>query len=193
MAFTIETGAGVAGANAYATAAQVLAYLTDRGRETENSWSTTTPAEQQAAIIKATDYIEKRFFGIWRGDRSGTVQALAWPRTGVVTRDGVEIEADAIPYGLISAVAEYTVRAVAKTLFADPAAAASGSSGVVTETFSKVAAIETRTKYSDPAVAGAATIATKIPSYPAADYLLQPYLTRSLSGGGLSVGRLARL
>ena len=80
MAFTVEDGSGVTGANAYATAAQVTEYLTDRGREAENNWSTKTAAEQQTAIIKATDYIEKRFFGIWRGSRTDSAQALTWPR-----------------------------------------------------------------------------------------------------------------
>ena len=191
MAFTVEDGSGVTGANAYATAAQVTEYLTDRGREAENNWSTKTAAEQQTAIIKATDFIEKRFFGIWRGSRSGTVQALAWPRSGVTTADGVEIDDDQIPKGLMDAVSEYAVRTLTKTLLADPAAAASGSSGVVTETFSKVASIETRTKYSDPA--GGAAPTSAIPSYPSADYLVQPYLNRSISSGGIGGGLVARL
>lgn len=61
MTFIVEAGAGTPGANAYDTAAAVLAYLTDQGRETENSWSTLSTAVQQQNIVKATLYIDSRF------------------------------------------------------------------------------------------------------------------------------------
>lgn len=67
MAFIVETGAGTPGANSYVPIAFVTSYLTDRGRETEGSWSTSTTAAQQSAAIAATDYIEKRWGPVFRG------------------------------------------------------------------------------------------------------------------------------
>lgn len=64
MAIKIEDGTGVAGANAYISATDATAYLVDRGRKDENSWDTAGTTAQNAAIISATDYIERRW-----GDR----------------------------------------------------------------------------------------------------------------------------
>lgn len=61
MTLIIETGAGVREANAYHDVAFVTDYLTKRGRQTENNWSSLTQAQGEAAVIAATDYMEKRF------------------------------------------------------------------------------------------------------------------------------------
>lgn len=61
MAFVVETGAGSRVANALTTPAFVTAYLTDRGRVTENGWQTTPLLLQQQCIVRATDYIRARF------------------------------------------------------------------------------------------------------------------------------------
>lgn len=69
MTLVLETGAGTSGANAFATVAEVTAYLTDRNRETENLWSTVIPVARDAAIVKATDHIEISFRDKFRGTR----------------------------------------------------------------------------------------------------------------------------
>ncbi len=69
MTFTVETGSGTPGANAYTSIAFVDSYLTDRGRETENLWSTQTDAVKRTHIIAATDYIDRRFGGLFLGLR----------------------------------------------------------------------------------------------------------------------------
>lgn len=61
MTVIVEDGSGVQGANSYSTAAAVLAYLTDRNRQTENAWDTVGAPAQEAAVIAATDFIENRF------------------------------------------------------------------------------------------------------------------------------------
>lgn len=61
MTMIIEDGTGVVEANAYTSEAEVDAYLTDRNRQTENSWSTVATAVKEAAIIAATDFIERRW------------------------------------------------------------------------------------------------------------------------------------
>lgn len=73
MTFIVETGAGIPNANAYATVAFVLSYLTDRGRQTENTWSSRTSTVQQQAIVIATSYIDKRYGPRVKGLRRRTI------------------------------------------------------------------------------------------------------------------------
>ena len=72
MTMIVEDGTGVSGANAYMTIAEVTAYLTDRARETENSWSTSDAAVQQGAIIAATDFIDRRWGLRFKGRKEFT-------------------------------------------------------------------------------------------------------------------------
>lgn len=74
MAFTVEDGSGLAGANALASTADVSAYLQDRGH---SAWLALTTEQQQAAIIASTDYLSSTFD--WKGDVLSDEQALALP------------------------------------------------------------------------------------------------------------------
>jgi len=67
MTLTVENGTGVFGANSYTTVAFVLAYLTERGRETENSWSSASTPQQEGDLIDATAHIERAFGDRFRG------------------------------------------------------------------------------------------------------------------------------
>ena len=147
MPFIVETGAGVASANAYSSVAAVTTYLTDRARQDENAWSTATSTAQEAAIVAATDYVEKRFASRWIGQRGGTTQGLSWPRTLAVDSTGLALADDAVPTLLLRAIAEYSVRAYSSVLLPDPTRGASGSSGVVQRLKEKVGPIETDTTY----------------------------------------------
>jgi hypothetical protein len=68
MTLVLENGSGVYGANAYVNAAYVTAYLTERGRVTENSWSTSA-SSQDAACIAATAHVETRIRARVRGSK----------------------------------------------------------------------------------------------------------------------------
>lgn len=81
MTLIVETGSGLRISNSYVTVSFVLAYLTERDRETENSFDTSTTAEQEAAVIAATDYIDSRWGKRFKGTRNtffggATAQAL---------------------------------------------------------------------------------------------------------------------
>jgi|GEM_PF-7020005 len=67
MTLIVETGIGVYGANGYVPVSFVTSYLTSRNRVTENSWSTSSVSVQEAAIIEATDYLDKRFSHKFKG------------------------------------------------------------------------------------------------------------------------------
>lgn len=69
MSFIVEDSSGIPSANAYASLAYILNYLTERNRATQNSWSTLSTAVQQAHAIAATDYIEGRFRSRFMGQK----------------------------------------------------------------------------------------------------------------------------
>lgn len=70
MAFIVETGSGIPGANALASVAFVDAYLADRGRSTENGWSGLSDTVKKQKIVAGTDYIEQRFGQEFRGEKA---------------------------------------------------------------------------------------------------------------------------
>ncbi len=69
MTLVLETGMGTRDANAYVNGAFVLAYLTARGRENENSFAALTDAQRDTAAIKATQYLDARFGAQFKGIR----------------------------------------------------------------------------------------------------------------------------
>lgn len=98
MALIVEDGTGKDDAESYLTAAEARAILAKRGQ--------TLPADDAEAeplLVRAMDYIETlepRF----KGTRTSTTQALAWPREDV-TVNGVALGSDAIPSQLKQAQA----------------------------------------------------------------------------------------
>jgi hypothetical protein len=119
MAFILEDGTGVIGANAYLSATAMRAYWTDVG-----TTFTQTDAQLEVAIIKATRYVETRNQGRWKGEREfpDTPQGLSWPRLYVLKLDAAHCEDyyTGVPAPLQSAVAEYAQRALSTTLLPDP-------------------------------------------------------------------------
>lgn len=93
MAFTVEDGTVVADANAYITVAYATTYHDDRAN---TAWATATTATQQAAIIKATDYIEANFL-FTTGGVVDTDQTLQWPRWGAIDRNGNLFDTNEVP------------------------------------------------------------------------------------------------
>lgn len=87
MSLIIETGVAVRNANSYIDLAYVTSYLTDRNRQSENSWSTKTQAEQEAALIDATDYIDKKFGRRFRGSKKVTL--VGGSATATLTLSGL--------------------------------------------------------------------------------------------------------
>lgn len=70
MAFLVETGAGVPGANAYAPTSFVDAYLTDRARNAENGWQSLAATRKQQAVVVASGYIDRRWGPRFKGLRA---------------------------------------------------------------------------------------------------------------------------
>lgn len=119
MAFTVEDGSAIAGANAYADVATVDTHHTDRGN---TRWDDFITSEKEAAIIRASDYIDKRFGRRFRGVRRQKDQGLEWPRLDAFDDDGFLMSGgDDVPRQILKAVSEYALRAaICGVLAPDP-------------------------------------------------------------------------
>lgn len=120
MAFTVEDGSGLSTANAYVSVASVDTHHTDRGN---TRWTDFSATDKEQAIVRATDYVDKRFGKRFRGVRQLKDQALEWPRLDAFDDDGFLLSGslDDIPRNLAKAIAEYALRAaICNVLAPDP-------------------------------------------------------------------------
>jgi hypothetical protein len=139
MTLVVETGVGVRGANGYVNTAYVTAYLTARNRQTENSWSTATSAQTDAAIVAATDYVDKRFSNRFKGLPAVTLEDSS--ATATVTFTGLPSDSEALTIGdetwtfvsaLSGATYEVLIGATAAGTAANLEAALNGADGAGT-------------------------------------------------------------
>lgn len=112
MAFVVEDGTGRADATAYASVAAVDEYFDNTGGNTV--WTALTIEQKEDNIVKASQYIGRRFPMQFLGYSKRREQALLWPRMGVVTYDGWSIPSSEVPVELVKATAEYAVIAAEK-------------------------------------------------------------------------------
>lgn len=201
MPFTPETGQGLEDANAYISVAFADTYHSDRGHV---SWTALSTAKKEQCIVRATDYIDKRFGRRFRGSRRSQRQALEWPRLDAFDDDRFLLsEADEIPRALSKACAEYALRAALLGELApdpplpvpvqdlgvnSPATPPSGDivTGQVSSKAVKVGPIEEKTAYQTASEVASRTRNKQamgftvsdfnIPEYPAADLLLEELL-----------------
>jgi hypothetical protein len=75
MGIVVEDGTGLDTANAFASVAEVAAYLNDRGA---TAFATLATPTKEAAIISASEMISSAYG--WAGRRLDLDQRLAWPR-----------------------------------------------------------------------------------------------------------------
>lgn len=115
MTFTVEDGTGVTDANAYIAVAGADTYFLERAVA---SWAAATTDAKQAAVIRATDYIEARFGQRFLGTKLTTTQGLSFPRDNLYDLEGTQIEG--MPRGFLNAVCEYAVRALSADLWNEP-------------------------------------------------------------------------
>lgn len=116
-----ETGAASATADTYSDLTQADSYHAARGNA---AWAALTAANKEAALRKATDYLEQSYRMRWAGWRMSTTQALSWPRAWVPLVDTpyawVSYYAqNVIPAQLVNACAELALRAAAADLAPD--------------------------------------------------------------------------
>ncbi len=159
MAFTVEDGTGVVGANSYVDLAYAAAYFADRN---VTAWAGTT-SQLQGWLIDATDYVEGRFGDRFIGTPNTEEQALHFPVDS----------ATSLPDKLKRAVCEYALRAKVSPLAPDPTVDSSGFSVVTIR--EKLGPLET-----ESAVRGSEGSRPMLfRPYPAADMLLKGLLIAS--------------
>jgi hypothetical protein len=116
--FVVEDGNGSSSANSYVTIADADTYNDNFVDNT--TWDSATDANKEAALRKATHYLDMRFNRRWYGERSNELQALDFPRTGITDYDGYVIDSDEIPQALKDACVEMAVKiAGGETVMAD--------------------------------------------------------------------------
>ena len=81
----VEDGTQVASANSYIS--RVNAALYHAGLAA-TAWAALTAGAQEAALRKATVYMEEAYRLRWAGYRVSTTQVLSWPRANVPIEDG---------------------------------------------------------------------------------------------------------
>jgi hypothetical protein len=114
MALVHETGAGLADAESFCSVAFADARHTAFG----NSAWTGADSVKEAALRKATAYMEQSYRERWTGCRVNSTQALSWPRYSVVV-DGYSVDSDIVPADIANACADLALKAAAADLNAD--------------------------------------------------------------------------
>lgn len=165
MAFIPEDGTGKPDANSYVDVGFADGYFADRNNET---WEGLSTEQKQSNLIAATDYIDFRWGGRFKGYPETDTQALFFPRTPWV----------GLPMNLKKATCEYAVRVVNGPLAPDIESDPSGYQ--VSRKIDKVGPLEERRDF---AFMGPGATRQTFRSYPAADSLIVPLLRNT--GGGV--------
>lgn len=117
MALIIETGAGVANADSYVEIAAADAYHLARGN---TAWASASNGNKEIALRNAGIYLDNQY--TFEGMKTAQENSMAWPRYGVIDRDGYEISSDVIPTAVKNAQCELALRALSGALISDVAA-----------------------------------------------------------------------
>jgi len=116
MAIVVEDGTGKETADSYISINTADTYHSNYGN---TSWASTSEANKEIALRKATRALDAMFGGRWKGTRVRQDQALDWPRDGVVDRDGWEFDSDEVPAALEDATAIMALRSLTEDVYPD--------------------------------------------------------------------------
>jgi len=105
MPIIVEDGTMVTDANAYITLAFFKSWHSARGFDV----SELEDGLIEASIVKATDYVDKRFGIRFVGTKKDKYQSLQWPRSDAWDLLGDYIDSDRVPDALKRAVVEYAL------------------------------------------------------------------------------------
>lgn len=174
MAFIVQTpDAPLSTANAYIAVQTFKDYHDDRAGD----YSSFNETEIEEAIVRATDYIDSRW--TFAGVRDNADQSTECPRSGVKDPN-TGLYLNSYPPELEEACAEYTMSALAGTLYASPNVDSTGMK--VKSVRKKVAVLEKETEYFQ---GGSGTSAWT--AYPVADGKMKR--TRLLTSTRRTLGR----
>lgn len=109
MTLIVEDGSGLANAESYISVADTDDYNT---KYVGNAgWTAETDvAVKEAALRRATQWLDNEYGNKWKGRRINEAMSLDWPRYEVYDRDGYYIDSDAVPNGVREATAEMAIK-----------------------------------------------------------------------------------
>jgi hypothetical protein len=173
VAVVVVATAGSASANSYVTLAEAESYFESRLNVT--AWSAATTDTKNRAIVQATRHLDSTLD--WVGERSSTSQALAWPRTGVLTRDEDDYLDDAtIPQVLKDATCEQALAELGANRASDP-----GGRGL-----QRVQAGDVEVEFDGPTASVQYVLADLVVA------MLAPWIASQTAGVGFTARYLAR-
>jgi hypothetical protein len=122
MPITLVTTPGAVDANSYPSLAEAEAYIETRLHS--STWLAATDEVKKASLVMATRVLD----GVmcWTGSAASETQKLAWPRTGMYNRNGVEIGDTIVPDELKEATTELARQLMIADLTATNEAIAAG-------------------------------------------------------------------
>lgn len=123
----VEDGSGLANADAYADRVAVLAYWAARADSVFANAA--SDAIRDAAIRRATQFIDIQWGDRFKGSREFEGQGLQWPRLGVYTAEGWDV--DGVPPQIITATAELAKLALGAPLAGAGASVAAPSQSAI--------------------------------------------------------------
>lgn len=141
MSLVVEDGSGKTDADSYLSVTDADTYHTNHSGSTD--WSGADTAVKEKALRLATQYLDVRYNGLWKGYRSNEDQALDWPRAYVEDSDGFYYDSDEIPQRLKDATAELALRAVKGDTLLDDIK----KPGAIKRKKVKTGPVETETEY----------------------------------------------
>lgn len=119
MSFIVETGAGLANSNSYASVADADAYVADYATTAnQTAWSALNTAAKELALRQGTLYLENKYKNRWVERRTSQDQRLAWPRAYVIDSDGFAVESDVVPEAIRNAAIEAAIISLTVDLLA---------------------------------------------------------------------------
>lgn len=118
MALIVEDGTGLSTAESYLSVSDADAY--HDAHSAPAAWTSASDSEKEAALRRATEYLDQKYHFRWLGIRKVEEQALDWPRTSVLDRDGYEVDDNSLPRVLKNATAILALKVIeGDTLFED--------------------------------------------------------------------------
>jgi len=164
MAITlvVETGAGLSNANSYLSVADADTYHEEHSGSTD--WSGAGTADKERALITATQYLDIKYSGRWKGVKGSSTQALAWPRTGVYDAEGYSVASDLVPPQIEDACAELALKILEGDILLDDI----DEPGDIASESVKVGPIEDSTTYLGSK--------SQVKKYPLVEGLIKPLL-----------------
>ena len=132
---TIIATPGATNANSYATLAEADTFHVERLHNAE--WTAASDATKEAALLWATKLLDVNMW--WDGIQTTNTQALDWPRSGVIDKEGYSVDSDEIPDQLKDAQSEFAFLLIKsdRATASDPCGIRNFKSGSLSTEFDK--------------------------------------------------------